>query len=161
VGVDDLCELCVAVHKRELDDGVRSRPAQAARLEQLALLFGVEELSNVDVRTDLVPRFQARNLGIDVIGASFSCQGDAMVAVLDEVRPADFEDVDRRHDAVGKCLSQVCQSAARESSLGSEVAAEVGAAVNRPDDAVDRDLLQAEIGAPGEGQSATDLVERD
>ena len=135
--------------------------AQAARLEQLALLFGVDELSDVDVRADLVPRFQAGHLGIDVIGASFSCEGDAMVAVLDEVRPADLEDVDRWHDAVGKRRSQVCQSAAGESSLGSEVAAEVGAAVNGPDDAVDRDLLQAEIRAPGEGQSAIDLVEWD
>jgi hypothetical protein len=45
--------------------------------------------------------------------------------------------------------------------LGSEVAAEVGAAVNGPDDAVDRDLLQAEIRTPGEGQSAIDLVEWD
>jgi hypothetical protein len=63
VGVDDLCKLCVAVDKRELDDGVRSRPAQAARLEQLPLLFGVDELNDVGVPADLVTRFQARDFG--------------------------------------------------------------------------------------------------
>jgi len=87
VGVDDLGELCVAVQERELDDGVRPRPAQAAGLEQLALLLGVDELSDIDARTDLIPRLQARDLGIDVIGASFSRERDTMVTVLDEVPP--------------------------------------------------------------------------
>jgi hypothetical protein len=133
----------------------------AARVEQLVLLLGVDELSDVNVRADLIPRFQARNLGIDVIGAQFSRQGDAMVAVLDEVRPADLVHVDRGHDAVGKRRSQIRQSAAREPPLGFEVAAEVGAAVDGPDYPVDGDLLQAEIGAPGQSQSAADLVEGD
>jgi hypothetical protein len=105
----------------------------------------VDELSDIDVRADFVPGLQARDFGVDVVGAPFPCEGDAMVAVLDEVRAADLEDRDRRHDAVGERPSQVCQSAAQESSLGSEVAAKVGAAVDGPDDAVDRDLLQAEI----------------
>jgi hypothetical protein len=78
-----------------------------------------------------------------------------------QVRPADLEDGDGRHDAIGKCRSQVCQSAAREASLGSEVAAEVGAAIDRTDDAVDRDLLEAEMGTSGKGQPTTDLIERD
>jgi hypothetical protein len=57
--------------------------------------------------------------------------------------------------------AQVCPSAAREPSLGFEVAAEVGAPVDGPDDAVDRDLLQAEIRVSREGQSAADLVKWD
>ena len=90
--LDYLWELGVAVQKRELDDGIRSRPAQAARFEQPPLLFGVDELSDVDVGADLVPRFELRDLGIDVVGASFSRERDAMVAVLDKVRAANLED---------------------------------------------------------------------
>jgi hypothetical protein len=79
--------LRVAVHERELDDGVRSRAAQAALVEQRALLFGVDELNDVGVPADLVTRFQARDFGVDVVGASFSCKRDAMVAVLDKYAP--------------------------------------------------------------------------
>jgi hypothetical protein len=93
--------------------------------------------------------------------ASLLRERDAMVAVLDEVRPSDLEDVDGEHDAVGKCRAQNCKPAAREASLGPEVAAEICAAIERTDDAVDRNLLKAEIRTPGKRQPATDLVERD
>ena len=84
-----------------------------------------------------------------------------MVAVLDEVGPADLEDVDRRRVAVGERRSQTCQPASRQSALGSEVAAEVVAAVDGADDALDGNLLQAEIRPAREREPAAHLVEGD
>ena len=61
------------------------------------MLLGMDELRDVDVGADLVVGLQTGDLGVDELGAPFARQGDAMVAVLDEVGAADLEDLDRRH----------------------------------------------------------------
>jgi hypothetical protein len=96
VGLDDLAQLRVSVQQRELDDGLRSRAAQPALLQQHALLLCVHQLADVDLRADLVVGLQPCDLGIDEVGVLFARQGDAMMAILDEVRAADLEDLDRR-----------------------------------------------------------------
>jgi hypothetical protein len=43
---------------------------------------------------------------------------------------------------------------------GPEVAAEVGAAVDRTNDAIDRDLSEAQVRPPRQDEPAVDLIER-
>jgi len=64
VGLDDLAQLRLAVQERELD-GVWSGARQPAFLQEYALLLYVDELTDVDVRADLVVGLQTCDLGID------------------------------------------------------------------------------------------------
>ena len=68
-----------------------------------------------------------------------------MMAILDEVGTADLEDLDRGHGSVAERRPQARQAAARQAAPRLEVTVEVGAALDRPDDPVDRDLSHAEV----------------
>jgi hypothetical protein len=75
-------------------------------------LLGVDELGDVDVGADFVGRLQPGHFGVDELRALLACECHAVVAVLDEVRPADLEDADGGHDAIGECRAQGRQPAA-------------------------------------------------
>jgi hypothetical protein len=98
----------------------------------------MDELGDINLRPDLVARLQSCDLGVDVIGTSFTRERDAMVSVLDEVGPTDLEDGDRRQNSVRERRPQTGQAASRYAALGSEVAAEVVAAIDGADYVVDR-----------------------
>jgi hypothetical protein len=65
--------------------------------ESIDCCSGMDQLTDVDVRPDLVVRLQARDFGIDGVGAPLARKRNTVVAVLDEVGTAYLEDIDRRH----------------------------------------------------------------
>jgi hypothetical protein len=160
VRLDDVAQLRVAVEERERDLGVGPGAAQAALVVEEALLLRVHELRHVHVGRDLVVRVQPRHLGVDELGPPFARQGDAVVAVLDEVRAADLEHADGGQAARVGELAQPLQPAAREPAARLELAVEVLAPVHRPDDPLDRDPAHAEVGAARDREPPARLVER-
>jgi hypothetical protein len=124
-------------------------------------LLGVDEPGDIGLGADLIVGLQTGDLGVDELGTPFARQRDAMMAVLDEVGTADLEDLDRRYAAFAECRPQARQPAARKAPSRPEVTVEVGAAVDRTDDALDRDLPHAEIGLTRNSEPPSRLLERD
>jgi hypothetical protein len=128
-------------------------------LEQQALLLGVDEPRHVDVGREFVVRVQARDVGVDVVGAALARERDAVVTVGDEVQAARLVDLDGRHVALRERRPQRRQARARERAARVEVAPEVGAAVDRADDPLERHGAQAAVGLARDLQAPPDLVE--
>jgi len=123
------------------------------------LLLGVDELADVNGGPDLVVRLQARHLGVDEVRPQVAGEGDAVVPVLDEVRAAELEDLDRRDLAVLERRAQAGDARPRDPPARPEVPVEVGTAVDRPDDPLDGDLAQAQVRPADDSQPPARLLE--
>jgi hypothetical protein len=139
---------------------MRAAAGEPALLEQQALLLGMHELGHVHVGRQRVVGVQPRDLGIDERRPALSSQRHAVMAVGHEEQPADLVDLDRRNVPRREGRAQRCKPRARQRATRLEVATEVGAPVDRPDDPLQRHRAHAPVGLADDPQPALHLVER-
>src|ERR671919_507226 len=101
---------------------------------------------------------QARDVGVEELGAPLVGQRDAMVAVGDEVEPAQLVDLDRRHVAIRKRRTQSREPRARQRALQLEVATKIAASVYRSDDPLQRHGTHTHVGLADDLQPTLHLV---
>lgn len=102
------------------------------------------------------------DVGVDVGLGLGAGDGDAVVAVLDEVGVGDPVDADRGHRlAAAPGGRDPLEAAAGAAGGGAEATVELAAAVDRSDDRVERDRLQAEPALAAAAEGLDDLLERE
>ena len=100
------------------------------------------------------------DVGLDHLEAELARDGDAVVAVADEVQRADPVDVDRRHRlAAAHRLRDPLPALPRAALRGPKLAVELARAVDGADDRVEVDGLQAEPALAAPPERRDDLVE--
>jgi hypothetical protein len=158
--LDEPGELRVAPLVGELDlRALGGRERDALMEEPLVVLE--RELADPQVRLRAELRAHLSHVGLDRRVAHRERHGHAVVAVLDEVQAVDAVDVDRRHvlpAAPGGGDPE--PPAAQLLGGGPERAVELAVAADRPDDGVQADRLDPQVGLRPAAERLDHLVER-
>ncbi|MEZ4541284.1 MAG: hypothetical protein R3C43_15025 [Chloroflexota bacterium] len=161
MGIDVFVEPRVFGGVAQAEVTVGAQVVEPRLLQEVAVGFLHQDAVDVHVDCQAERHVDLGDVGVDVDLVAVAGDGNAMVAVLDEVDVADLVEFDRRQGHVAVAgLADVDPAVGRLPLGGQEGAVEVAVAADTADDAFQGHGLQADVALAAIGQGVAHLVER-